>query len=1052
MRKIFFFLLVVATLVAEARQITITEARDVATEFFGLSASSNRINTKNIRQVSRKATSLSVEQEPFYIFNAGDNNGFVIISGDNRVKKILGYSNQGEFKDSNIPPQLKFLLDRYSAQIATVSENVPIDQSWTSLANDAGVTKLLPTANWGQGEPYNLHTPELEGQHALTGCVATAMAIVMKYHNWPDAYTWDSMPVDNINIQNSEELSRLMSDAGKSVFMNYGVSESSANMNWVGHKLQQDFKFSPDCQFISEKNFSKEQWNQMLRDNIDTGYPCIYSGTDFSRNVSHAFVLDGYSADKYHVNWGWDGLYNGYYTLDSLTPGEDNYSSSMGAVINIAPDRSGVKYSKCFVDYGYFWASAGLVPGMHISCDMIEKGVPFDINCHTYTCLPEYNGTIGYALVSEDGNIKEIIKTYYVNTWSDVENKYVNIGGNLVFDNIVINNDIEPSDRLQVVFKEDNTDDWLLVLGTLEAPSYIKVSEMKADLSNIKVIINHPDIVYNYYNKNQWEDIPYPGTSYKVVKGKYEGFQVSKKDDLKEDGFVMATLEGKGIYGDVVKLSDTKSINYSYVTYGDNYALTLDFIKAEDNKVINVERAGTLNSLISTKEALGVISLKVTGEIDATDIWYIRDNFTNISSLDLEEVSINSCDAIDGSFVDFSMSSKREADTMPPFAIAGLKHLQNIKLPVSLKTLDSNSLCSANLTSIDIPEGVVNIGLNALYSNANLEIVVCRNPNPVIINECVFTTTKCPDTGVLFVPTGSKNAYATTEVWQDFSQIIENDNPDLTELSPEIDGIKYKIKGNVAVVTGYDPEKIANDVVIPQHITSFEQQYPVKEIADHAFENSKVNSISMTDEVEYIGEWAFSMTEAKTVRLSDNIRYLPFASLASNYIEEINLPENLELIATAMPNMSSLRHLHIPAKVKRQNQSSNFGYSFDSLEEFTIDSANEDMCVKDGVLFDKDLTKLLNYPGKKTGIYTVPEGVTEIVSESFCNCTELEGIEWSSSVTRIQDNAIISCHKLKHISFQNINSLGGWVLNGCMELKSLTIGDVTYSSYAPLPH
>jgi len=235
------------TLAASARQVSTDEAQSVAADFFGNPSNPSNpkhVGAKGINRVAPKNG--TADFQPYYIFNAADNAGFVIISGDDRAPKILGYSDRGEFDFNNIPPQLDWLLEEYEKQIESLSTTASQDPSWqsnSSLGSESGI--LLETANWGQGAPYNSQCPIINGSQAPTGCVATAMAIVMKYHNWPERYNWVAMPADNVTAENSSETGKLMADAGKAVLMNYGSSESGANMNWVGHKLQQDFKYNP---------------------------------------------------------------------------------------------------------------------------------------------------------------------------------------------------------------------------------------------------------------------------------------------------------------------------------------------------------------------------------------------------------------------------------------------------------------------------------------------------------------------------------------------------------------------------------------------------------------------------------------------------------------------------------------------------------------------------------------------------------------------------------------------------------------------------------------
>ncbi len=184
--------------------------------------------------LSAQSSGSVTESQPYYVFNAADNAGFIIISGDTRAKKILGYSDKGTYDANNMPPQLSAILKTYEDKLNSLAVIESTDPSWiqTATVSDNGI--LLKTANWGQDSPFNLRCPLIDDSRSLTGRVATAMAIVMKYNSWPDTYNWNSMPEENVTEDNSTEIARLMLDAGESVFMSYGTSLSGANMNWVG--------------------------------------------------------------------------------------------------------------------------------------------------------------------------------------------------------------------------------------------------------------------------------------------------------------------------------------------------------------------------------------------------------------------------------------------------------------------------------------------------------------------------------------------------------------------------------------------------------------------------------------------------------------------------------------------------------------------------------------------------------------------------------------------------------------------------------------------------
>lgn len=518
------FLIIAA--IAHGRQISEGEAASIASEFF---------NSATLRQASEKAgvrfakAPNAVNAAPFYVFNADDNNGFVIVAGDDRAPRILGYSDKGNFDFYNLPPQLDALLEQYDEQIKHIPANAVTHDSWKVSMRDSeenGV--LLETVNWGQGAPYNSLCPLIDGVHAPVGCVASAMAIVMKYHNWPEKYDWDTMPTEANTIQNSSEIARLMKDAGESVFMEYSILESSAQMNWVGHKLQQDFKYSPDCQFITAQNFNQNEWFSMIRENLESNLPVIYTGS--GRDGGHAFVIDGLKDDLYHINWGWDGALNGYYALNSLCSSDFDFNNNQGMVVHIEPDRSEKEYSRAFMDNGYFFEDCGNFEKMNISVEKIDKCIPFDFTVQNISLPAGFNGEVGLALVSKNNDIKHVISSLHYAL--DSESHCYGVG--LSLSQISILCDLDPTDRLHIVTKEIYENEWKLVLGTIEYGASIPVINNKPRYGNIKFIIDKNltmNCTYGYHPSVTSSDFEEGEHIIRVLKGHHVSYAIKNLNE-----------------------------------------------------------------------------------------------------------------------------------------------------------------------------------------------------------------------------------------------------------------------------------------------------------------------------------------------------------------------------------------------------------------------------------------------------------------------------------------------------------------------------------------
>lgn len=334
----------------------------------------NIVYTHNMPKSNRAA---------FYIVNVGDGS-FVLVSADDVAHQILGYSFDKSFpiaEDGSVqlPPHIKGFFDDLAAQMEAAIEKEPnraADADWTQSAAKASyrapsnlpesVDPLINTT-WDQGQFYNALCPtDANGPdgHVWTGCVATAMAQIVKYWGYPihgrgmhsydsnygtlsvnyaeSNYDYNNMP-DALTSESSETqvnaIAKLMYDCGVAANMEYGVSESSAFPQEARAALINFFRFSPDLSFVEKSFFSNDEWNNLMREDLAANHPIIYSGFGTG---GHTFVLDGYKEDDYfHFNFGWSGFADGWYLMSAVNPGSSDYNSSQSAIVGIVPDENG---------------------------------------------------------------------------------------------------------------------------------------------------------------------------------------------------------------------------------------------------------------------------------------------------------------------------------------------------------------------------------------------------------------------------------------------------------------------------------------------------------------------------------------------------------------------------------------------------------------------------------------------------------------------------------------------------------------------------------------
>lgn len=360
-KSILTLLLLASALVAMAQQITESQASAIAKEFLlsrhKAPSIRNGVKVKanadiSLSYVARADESESVCMEKsqvestalYYVFNSGDDMGWVIVAGDERCgSPVLGYNLYGHFDYDNVPVNMKGVLDAYRTGVANaISYSTPAPAASTS-ANRENIAPLLDT-QWNQGEPYNLLCPEQDGVLCPTGCVATALAQIMNYYQWPvsvpevpgyfcsslnrelealpaTTFDWDNIhSMKGGNNEYTQEqgmaVAKLMQYCGYALEMFYGLSGSGSTLDYgVFDKI-----FDYQCFGLGISGLTYPKWEEYLYDQLISRRPIYMDGDNGS--VGHAFVCDGYSEDGFfHFNWGWGGYHDGYFSrMDMLYP------------------------------------------------------------------------------------------------------------------------------------------------------------------------------------------------------------------------------------------------------------------------------------------------------------------------------------------------------------------------------------------------------------------------------------------------------------------------------------------------------------------------------------------------------------------------------------------------------------------------------------------------------------------------------------------------------------------------------------------------------------
>jgi len=301
----------------------------------------------------RAEVKLAYSNSGLYVFNRAGS-GYVIVSAHDGARPILGYSDAGQFDAGNMPEAMRELLESYTQQLQWLDDGTPLvrqeedalDDGDTEASLPVSIAPLLADVRFSQKDPFNRLCPAVSSTNtdkSAAGCVAVAMAQIMKYYRYPaqgsgshsyttktskttcsadfgnTTYNWPYIFATydaNRSEQACNAVATLVYHCGVSVDMNYG-SSSGASSDDVPAAMNEYFCYDANSRIAEHYYHTNAQWDRMLKEELAAGRPVYMAG--HNPDAGHAFVCDGYDASGYfHFNWGWGGKSNGYFTLDCL--------------------------------------------------------------------------------------------------------------------------------------------------------------------------------------------------------------------------------------------------------------------------------------------------------------------------------------------------------------------------------------------------------------------------------------------------------------------------------------------------------------------------------------------------------------------------------------------------------------------------------------------------------------------------------------------------------------------------------------------------------------
>lgn len=363
------------------------QARDIASRFMSQVTGTSRVRMRPFQLADQQTNvklSLTYRADDgtpcLYVINTEDNGGYVMVSGDDAIPLVVGYSLEGNFVEPEEGTAPYVCLQQMKRNIERIAQSGHSKREIKRVRYGDFPDKVEPMLDciWDQEYPFSNFTPMIDTTHCVAGCVATAMAMVMKYHEWPKTgkgylsyfdkgcnqtlscdfsahhYDWDNMIYrydQGFKQKEADAVAQLMADCGIALRMNYGLVESGARPVYLAVGLHDYFDYDEAIQIYYRNFFTEREWKNLFKSELAAGRPILFSG--WSMTLAHSFSCDGYDEnDFFHFDWGMTGYTNGYYDLEIMTPDQpewfhfkDNPEDGMNllqmAVVGVQPARQG---------------------------------------------------------------------------------------------------------------------------------------------------------------------------------------------------------------------------------------------------------------------------------------------------------------------------------------------------------------------------------------------------------------------------------------------------------------------------------------------------------------------------------------------------------------------------------------------------------------------------------------------------------------------------------------------------------------------------------------
>lgn len=424
----------------------------------------------------------------FYIVNFNPE-GWMLISADDEAEPIIAYSKKGQFVSYEMPESMQSWITTYAKNILepTVNNSGKINPNWeispqkTIATTSENIVDPLIQVKFNQSSPWNKYCPSDNDGKAYVGCVAVAMAQAMTVPQYPDKptgfFSYYCAPYGNLSIDYSNEpvynwslilsgsdnkdaAAKLLYHCGVSVKMSYSATGSGTQSSYIPNALKTYFKYPNSALSYNREGYSSN-WEDLIKNELNHGRAVVYSGNDGLGNPGHAFNLDGYDGGLYHINWGWGGTNNGYYNINNVKDGTNDYTKNQQVIVGVrAPSvgPSDIYISNLSVAENQ--PSGTVVGAVTINSEAVNPIYEYELKGPFSVFLHDYMQSAFYI---ENGNLKTLMPFQLEDESVPVTIKVTNVSNKMYYEkqfNIAIVasntavNDIA-SDQMNLIFNNN---------------------------------------------------------------------------------------------------------------------------------------------------------------------------------------------------------------------------------------------------------------------------------------------------------------------------------------------------------------------------------------------------------------------------------------------------------------------------------------------------------------------------------------------------------------------------------------------------------------------